>query len=89
MLLIKVKDALRISTNKLDDEINDIIFAAFKDLGTASVDGDVYNNPLVLRAVILYCRANFGLHDNADMFAKQYARLKLQLMLTSTGGGDA
>ena len=79
-ILAKVKLALRIVTTDFDDQIKDLINAALKDLGIAGVTIDslivigtqsAQYNELALRAVITYCRMNFG--DVAD---GMYDRLK-------------
>lgn len=79
-ILSKVKVALRIVTNDFDTEITDLINAALLDLGIAgitvddlivvSTTGNTYND-LLQRAIITYCKANFG--DASD---GEYDRLK-------------
>ena len=79
-ILAKVKLALRIVADDFNQEITDLINAALLDLGIAGIDvntlitvttgGNTYND-LLLRAVITYCKANFG--DASD---GEYDRLK-------------
>ena len=79
-ILAKVKLALRITTTDFDDQIKDLINAACKDLGIAGILIDTLiiigtqsatYNDLVLRAIITYCRMNFG-----DLSVELYERLK-------------
>lgn len=71
-LLTKAKDVLDITSDTFDEEITDLIDAAFADLGIAGVDpgmGDA--DPLIIRAVLTYVKAHFG--EPADT---TYTRLK-------------
>lgn len=71
-ILAKVKVALRIVTDDFDDEITDLINACLLDLGIAGVTENDTTNALLIRAVITYCRANFGDANGVE----QYDRLK-------------
>lgn len=86
-LLDDVKQALRISIDNtiFDTEVNDLIGAARLDLIQSGVSADKVNldtDPLIKRAIIVYCKANFG-YDNpeADRFQKSYDMLKQHLSL--------
>lgn len=70
-MLEKVKAALRISTEAFDDELNDLISAAYLDLGIAGVTNVEATDALIIRAVITYAKLNFG--QPAD---GQFDRLK-------------
>ena len=59
-LIDKVRTALRITTNDYDTEISDLVNACLLDLNIAGVNQDDTANALIVRAVITYCRANFG-----------------------------
>lgn len=66
LLLEKVKISLRISNDAFDDmEIKPLIEAAKKELEIAGVNNINADDPLIIRAVVLYCKANFG-YDNPD-----------------------
>lgn len=87
-LLDDVKQVLRISVDNtsFDTEVNDLISAARLDLIQSGVSADKVNldtDPLIKRAVITYCKANFG-YDNpeADRFQQSYTMLKQHLSLT-------
>ena len=85
-ILAKVKTSLRISTTAFDDELDDLITAGLADLGIAGVNGAnaVITDPLVLRAVTTYCKANFGEPDEYDRLKASYDEQKAQLA-TATG----
>lgn len=85
-LLDDVKLALRVTNMAFDNEIEDLIKAAQQDLVLAGVDENkVKNNedPLIKRAIVVYCKANFG-YDNpdAERFQKSYDLLKMHLALS-------
>jgi uncharacterized phage protein (predicted DNA packaging) len=85
-LLDDVKLALRISSSAFDSEITDLIEAAKADLqlsGVKQEKADDDNDPLIKRAIIVYCKANFG-YDNpeAERFQQSYDMLKQHLSLS-------
>ena len=84
--LNKVKMAMRISTDAFDPEITDLIDAALLDLGIAGANGSnvVLTDALTLRAVVTYCRLNFGSPEEYDRLKKSYDEQKAQ-MKTTTG----
>lgn len=83
--ITKVKLALRVVTTSFDTEISDLIDAALDDLGIAGVDGTnaVETDPLVLRAITTYCRANFGSPDDYDRVKASYDEQKAQLSMAT------
>lgn len=89
-MLDKVKLALRITTNAFDSELNDLIEAAYDDLGIAGVINTENETPLIVRAVITYCRCNFGQPDEYDRLKASYDEQKAQLSMSSdyTDWGD-
>lgn len=86
-MLDKVKLALRIKSQAFDSEIEDLIAAALADLGLAGVSQQTQTDPLIVRAVITYCRANFGEPDDYDRLKKSYDEQKAQLSM-ATGYTD-
>lgn len=70
-MLIKVRTALRITTDAYDGEIDDLIEAARLDLGIAGVVLPIELDALTSRAVITYCKLHFG-----DLTDGEYDRLK-------------
>lgn len=86
-MLELVKKALRITTDAFDDELELLISAGLQDLGCASINSDVLipdGSPLVQRAVITYCKMNFGLPDEYDNLKRSYDEQKAQ-MATASG----
>lgn len=97
-LLDKVKVACRVTTTTFDEELTDLISAGLADLGITDIRADLLTEnaePLIQRAVITYCKLNFGFVQLAE---DQYARLKesydeqkAQLLMSSayTDWGDS
>lgn len=84
MLLELVKKALRTKTNASDEELQNLIEAALIDLSFGGADNSVLaegQNALVNQAVILYCKAHFGLIDpnDYDRVKKAYDEIKAQI----------
>lgn len=84
-ILDDVKIALRISAGNaaFDGEVQDLIDAAKADLGLSGVLDISDTDALIKRAIITYCKANFG-YDNpeADRFQRSYDLLKAHLSLS-------
>lgn len=86
-MLAKVKMALRITTTAFDSEINDLISAACKDLGVVGVEAEsTTTDALLTRAIITYCRLNFGSPEDYDRLKKSYDEQKAQLISCSGYG---
>lgn len=79
-----IKLALRITTDAFNAELTDLLNAALLDLGIAGVTNDDINDPLILRAVITYCKLHFGQPDDFDRLKRSYDEQKAQLS-TATG----
>lgn len=78
----KVKTALRIDDNSLDDELKDLISACKKDLKISGVGKIEDTDSLIIRAVITYCRANFDpTNSDYDRYIQSYESLKTHLCL--------
>ena len=86
-MLEKVKLTLRITTTAFDGEIEDLISAALADLGIAGVITEEQDDPLITRAVITFCKANFGEPDEYDRLKAAYDEQKAQLQM-ATGYTD-
>ena len=86
-LLADVKTALRVTTNDMDSDINILIKAALADLKLVGVTGTTVNelttDPLVQRAVITFCRANFGQPDDYEKMKASYDEQKAQLWMAT------
>lgn len=82
-MLEKIKKSLRITHTSLDDEILDLINAALADLRISGVVNFIETDPLIIRAVTVYCKANFGLDNpNSEKFQASYDSLKNHLSLS-------
>ena len=90
-MLEKVKLALRISTDKYDSELNDLIDAAKLDLGIAGVELPETLDALVSKAIITYCKMSFGLPEDYDRLKRSYDEQKAQMSNATgyTNWGDA
>lgn len=78
-MLEAVKLALRITTPAFDGELNDLIAAGLIDLTLAGIVNQNTDDPLVRRAVITFCRMNFGQPDDYDRLKKSYDEQKAQM----------
>lgn len=86
-MLESVKLALRITTDAFDDEIQDLINAALADLGIAGITNLDEADALIKRAVITFCRVNFGEPDDYGRMKASYDEQKAQLQV-ATGYTD-
>lgn len=89
-MLDAVKLALRISTNAFDSELLQLIAAAKTDLGIAGVvipvttESDL--DQIIQRAIITYCKLNFGEQDRVEMYDRlkaSYDEQKAQLSMAT------
>lgn len=84
----KIKPQMRVSAAQtaFDSEITDIIASARADLklsGILTIKADSETDPLITRAVSLYCKANFGWDNkDAEKFQASYESLKAHLTLS-------
>ncbi len=83
-MLDRVRRAVRIKSKAFDSELIDLIEAAELDLSIAGVKKIDDQDPLIKQAIVMYCKANFGL-DNKDSEKYQavYDNLKERLCLCS------
>lgn len=87
-MLNLVKVALRLTTNAYDTEINNLIDAAILDLGIVGVPAStMQSDALIMRAIITYCRCNFGSPTDYDKLKASYDEQKGQLITASGYGG--
>ena len=86
-LLTKIKTNLRISHTALDDDLIDIIFACLADLEICGVHPPAPEDPLILNAIKLYCRAAFTDDTvKAAAYTERYNALKSCLMMAEGYG---
>ena len=84
-MLQSVKDALRVSGNDLDAELLNLIDSAKADLVlSGALESKVVEaDPLIKRAIIVYCKAQFGYDDMSERFEQSYISLKQHLTLSA------
>lgn len=95
-LLDDVKAACRVTSTAYDTELTDLINSAFADIGITDVRpellSEVSTEPLIKRAVITYCKLNFGQVEDGfyDRLKASYDEQKSQLLMSSayTDWGD-
>lgn len=87
-MLETVKNALRVKTGAFDGEVAGLIAACFADLrrmGIAAPEDDMPDikkiDPLILRAAILYAKANFGYSEDGERYQRAYDALVTSLCL--------
>lgn len=81
-MLESVKLALRIKSSAFDSEVEGLIAAAKRDLELAGVIV-AENDPLIKRAVITYCRVNFGSPEDYDRLKLSYDEQKAQMSMAT------
>lgn len=81
------RQCLRIASEDFDGEIIGLIRAAREELLLAGIHPERVQDeidPLILRAIISYVKAEFGLdNEDADKYRAAYGRLKISLALAS------
>lgn len=79
----KIRDALRISSQAaaITGEINDCIEACKRDLQQVGVNNLDERDALIIRAITIYCKAEFGYSEKAQQFRQSYDSLKVALSL--------
>ena len=77
---------LRLTSDKLDQEIQDTMDAAKLDLASAGMN-DV-DNALVDMTIKLYARWKFNYADKADQYRRDYQELKAALALVYPQGEE-
>ncbi len=90
-LIEEVKTALRISSNDYDEkEIIPLIETCKIDMKNGGVSRIDEEDPCIRRAIVLYCKANFGYREDSEKFALAYEKFKQSLALSgdyNTVGG--
>lgn len=90
-ILLKIKQSLRITHDKLNDDIQSDIEACIADLRNGGVIyADVETDPLIFNAIKLWCRS-FYTDDvvKAAEYSKRYNALKSSLMMAEGYGHPA
>lgn len=83
-VLTEVKMALRIKSSTFDAaEITPLINACLVDLELAGVKKLDITDDAIKRAIVLYCKANFGNIEDAERFDNNYQAFKKNLALST------
>jgi len=87
-MLEKVKVALRIMSTAFDGEIENLIAACKADLRIAGINVELAESvtppagdPLLERAIILYCKGHYGWNEISEKYVEAYQHLKVSLAL--------
>lgn len=80
-MLEKVKVALRITTDVFDEELNDLIESAYRDLDIAGINIVSTEDSSIVMAVKTYCKLNWGHTDDYDRLKASYDEQKRQLSM--------
>lgn len=89
-LLDDVKVACRVTSTAYNTELTDLIDAGLADLGITDIDPDLLATtgimPLIKRAVLTYCKMNFGELEEGkyDRLKAAYDEQKSQLLMSGT-----
>ena len=81
-MLAKVRNALHLSTQAYDAELQIYINAALLDLGVAGIDTSD-NDDLLTTAIITYVKMHFGAPSNYDQLERSYNEQKAQMQTCS------
>ena len=85
-MLEMVKLALRIKTNAFDAEIQSLIDAAKLDLQLSGVHTEKEDS-LIEQAIVLYCKALFGLgNPDKERYWQSYQMMERHMALSSAYG---
>lgn len=78
-----VKGSMRILSRAavIEEDINNSIAACKLDLGLAGVEKIDESDPLIIRAVTLFVKAEFNYQNMADKYRQSYELLKMSLSL--------
>ena len=80
-MLAAVKENLRITTTALDADLQDDIDAALADLERVGIDVTDQSQPLIIKAVKLYCRWQQDYMGKSEQYCKAYTGLMQALSL--------
>ena len=80
-MLDKIKLSLRISHTMLDEDIERNINACILDLKRVGINNTDFNNPLIFKAVELYCKWNYDFGNKGERYEKAYINLINSLSL--------
>ena len=82
-MIDKVKMACRVKTDAYDEQFEDLIEAAKKDLGIAGVVIPSEMDGLVQRAICTFCMMSFGVPDDYEHLKASYDEQKAQMSMAT------
>lgn len=85
-ILEDIKHAIRVKTDSVNGEIEDLIAAAKRELEIAGVYITDESEPTAKQAIKLYCKANYGYDENAERFRQAYEALRDSMALSGEYG---
>lgn len=79
----RIRGTLRISSQAeaITQEIEDCIEACKRDMQQVGINNLDETDALIIRAITIYCKAEFGYSEKAQQFRQSYDSLKLALSL--------
>lgn len=80
-MLAAVKENLRITITALDTDLQDDIDAALADLQRVGIDVTDQSQPLIIKAVKLYCRWQQNYKGKGEKYGEAYKGLRDSLSL--------
>lgn len=83
VLTEKMRNAIRVSSKAepITEEINDCIEACKRDLQQVGIRNLDERDALIIQAIKLYCKAEFGYNEKAQQYRQSYDSLKVALSL--------
>lgn len=87
LTLVKIKQCLRITHSKLDQDIENDVEACLADLRLVGIKYAGESDPLIFNAIKLWCRASYTDDPaKATEYLRRYEALKASLMMAEGYG---
>lgn len=84
-LIEKLKQRIRSMSDAANEEVEDLILSARRELEMAGVYGDE-KDPTYYQAIVLYCKGNYGYDDNIERFRMAFGALRDAMYLSGDYG---
>ena len=81
-MLNKIKMSLRIKHNSIDDELNDLIAAAKKDLARVGIIKILEDDELIIQAIKLYCKWQLNYDSASERYEQAYTSMSQSLSMS-------
>lgn len=80
----RLKKALRLTSDYLDDEVEDLIAACKKDLERVGIKNyNLDTDPLIFQAIKLYAKSHLDFNNDGERYEKSYELLVQSISLSS------